>query len=329
MQITSILDIIDGRLLNQPSISYIYSLKMIASKVREGDLFIARDLDDISLAVQNGAFAIIVDKIYPIIDKEIAWIRVDNIDRCLVQLLRYKLAHFNLEAYYCEKVSYDLLKIFSSSSNKNIKVIPNSLDYFIKYINDIEDADILICNDKKLLDKLYPNNKEFIVNNYKIENLIEHSLFEVSFSYKDNYFPKLKISTIYINNFLSVYEFLESTLEYSRLKYFNHLKPIFLDKNMNLTDFGKSDKFIISQNTKNLLKDEIAFLKEKFSYAKTIFLTSKYINELDNQQILIEDINDIKKELKKHSFNAAYIVGFEFNELSKNLIKLEKELTLF
>lgn len=329
MQITSILDIIDGRLLNHPSISFIYSLKMIASKVREGDLFIARDLDDISLAVQNGAFAVIVDKIYPIIDKEIAWIRVDDLDRCLIQLLRYKLAHFNLKAFYCEKISYDLLNVFSTSSNKNIKVIPNSLDDFIKYINDIEDGDILVCNDSELLNKLYPNNNDFISNKYQIENLIEHSLFEISFSYKDNYFSKLKIPAIYLNQFLSIYEFLDTQLDYSKLKSFSHLKPLFLDRNMNLTDFGKSDKFIIAQNSKNLIKEEIDFLRSKFSYAKIIFLTSKYINELDNQQILIEDIKSIKTVLKNHSFNAAYIVGFEFEDLSSNLIKLEKELTLF
>ena len=42
MQISSIIDIVDGRLLNHPSISFIYSIKTNPRKVREGDLFIVK-----------------------------------------------------------------------------------------------------------------------------------------------------------------------------------------------------------------------------------------------------------------------------------------------
>ena len=59
MKISSILDIVDGSLLNSPSISFIYSIKTNVEKVKEGDLFIARKNEDIPLAVKNGAFAIL------------------------------------------------------------------------------------------------------------------------------------------------------------------------------------------------------------------------------------------------------------------------------
>ena len=72
MQISSILDIVDGSLLNSPSISFIYSIKTKVNKVKEGDLFITKNLDDIELAIKNGAFAIILEENYPIIDNEIA-----------------------------------------------------------------------------------------------------------------------------------------------------------------------------------------------------------------------------------------------------------------
>ena len=67
MQISSLIDIIGGRLLNSPSISFIYSFKTDPSKVNEGDLFIARTINDIPLAVQNGAFAIVTQEVHPII----------------------------------------------------------------------------------------------------------------------------------------------------------------------------------------------------------------------------------------------------------------------
>ena len=76
MQISSILDIVDGSLLNSPSISFIYSIKTNVLKVKEGDLFIAKDLTEIELAIKNGAFAILIENNAPIIDNEIAWIKV-------------------------------------------------------------------------------------------------------------------------------------------------------------------------------------------------------------------------------------------------------------
>ena len=97
MQISSILDIVDGSLLNSPSISFIYSIKTNSHKVKEGDLFIAKNTNEIELAIKNGAFAIIIDTNVPIIDNEIAWIKVKNIDLSIIKLIRFKLAMFNLK----------------------------------------------------------------------------------------------------------------------------------------------------------------------------------------------------------------------------------------
>lgn len=329
MQISSLIDIIGGRLLNSPSISFIYSFKSDPSKVKEGDLFIAKRIDDIEIAVKNGAFAIITEQVYPIIDKEIAWIRVDSINLCIIQLLRFKLATFNLEAYYCDKISYDLLNSYANSSNKNIRFIPNNLEGFIKYLDELEDNDVIICEDKSILDKIYPNNNNFNKKVYEITNLVEHSLFEVSFSYKNIYFPKIKIASIYIPQLISIYDFFEGQIEFSKLKSFNHFKPLFLDKNFEITDFGKSDKFVLSQNNEELILDEVSYIKNRYKYAKTIFITSTYSTKLSEEQIIVENLDDIKKSLKNNSFNAAYIIGFNFDEINKNLIKLEKQDTLF
>jgi len=329
VQISSLIDIIGGRLLNQPSISFIYSFKTDPSKVKEGDLFIALKLDDIELAVKNGAFAIIIENLFPIIDKEIAWIRVDSIEKCLIQLIRFKLAHFDLEAYYCDDISYDLLKSFSSSTSKSIKFIPEKLEEFIKYINEIENNDIIIAKDKELIDMLYPNNSNFNTQVYEVKNLVEHSLFEVSFSYKEIYFPKLKLSSLYIPQFIAVYSFFDGELDLSRLKSFNHFKPLFLDKSLEVTDFGKSDKFILVQNNDNLIIDEINYIKDKYKYAKTIYIVSAYNTKIKDEHIIIEKIEDIKKSLKNNSFNAAYIIGYDYDKINETFAKLEKQDTLF
>lgn len=329
MQISSLIDIIGGKLLNSPSISFIYSFKTDPSKVKEGDLFIAKKIDDIEVAVKNGAFAIILQEIYPIIDNEIAWIKVDCIELCMIQLIRFKLANYNLNIYYCDEISYDLIKVFISSSSKNIKLLSDNLNDFIKICDDITNDDVLISKEKILLDKIYPTNKNFNTDVYEIKNLVEHSLFEVSFTYQGIYFSKLKIASLYIPQFIAVYNFLELEHDFSKLKNFYNFKPLFLDKSLKLIDFGKSDKFVITQNNEKLIENELNYLKIRYKYAKTIFITSRYNTKLDNNQIVINDINEIKIILKNNSFNAAYIVGYNHDDIYNSLERLEQELSLF
>ena len=332
MQISSILDIVDGSLLNSPSISFIYSIKTNALKVKEGDLFIAKNINEIDLAIRNGAFAIIFDTNVPIIDNEIAWIKVKNIDISIIKLIRFKLAIKNIEAFYCNKIIYDLLKIYSTHFSKNIRLVPNKLENTFRFIDEIEDNDILISCNKNILDNIYPKNKDFdhINKLNRIDNLIEHSLFETSFSYENVYFSRLKISSLYIRDFLKVFNFFKQNLDLTKLKSFYNFKPLFLDRNLNLVEFGKSDKFIICQNNEDLYENEISYMKKQYKYAKNIFITSSYVDYLSkDEQILMTDIEQLKPILRKLKFNGIYILGFNYNEVYEYLIKSENIQTLF
>jgi len=329
VQISSLIDILGGRLLNHPSISFIYSFKTDPSKVKEGDLFIAKNLDDVECAVKNGAFAIIIENFYPIIDNEIAWIKVDSIEKSLIHLIRFKLAHFNLEAYYCDEISFDFLNCFAFNSKKTIKLIPNDLQTFIKELDEIKDNDIIVSTNKSILDKLYPNNKNFNKDVYGIKNLTEHSLFEVSFSFNDIYFQRVRLASIYIPQLIASSVFLDLDLDLSRLKYFNNLKPLFLDKTYHVTDFGKSEKFVLVQENLDLITEEIKYIKTRYKYAKTIFITSSYIKSLNDEQIVLEDLDSLKDLLKNNSYNAAYLIGFSYDKVNEYLTNIEEEVTLF
>ena len=332
MQISSILDIVDGELLNSPSISFIYSIKTNAKKVKEGDLFIAKNSNDIELAIKHGAFAIIIEENFPIIDNEIAWIKVKEIEISIIKLIRYKLSVLNLEAYFCDIVAYQLLKLYSSSFSKRIKLIPNKLENLFKNIDELEEKNIIVSSNPEILNKIYPQNKNFneITTTLEIENLIEHSLFETSFSFKGVYFSKLKISSLYLAQFLRVYNFLDGNLDFNKLKQFNNLKPLFIDRNLNLIEFGKSDRFIICQDIKNLYEYEILYLKIKYKYAKTLFITLSYIKYLpQEEQIIINNLDELKPMLKKLKFNAVYLIGFNYNQVQEYFLKNEHQLTLF
>ncbi len=331
MQITSILDIIDGRLLNHPSISFIYSIKTNPKKIKEGDLFIVQNVEDISLAIENGAFALVVDKkIDNIPDNEIAWVHVKNIKETIVKLVRYLLSNIRLTAFYCNSVSYELFNILRKPTvHTNIKVIPNDLSKFFKLLDDIEENDTIICSDQKLLDDIYPINFNFNTKEYEINNLIEHSIFETTFTHKDRYFSKLKISSLYLTEFLDVYSYLGFDSDLNKLKKFHNLKPIFVDKLINHTDFGRTDKFLIAQEKEDQLEKEVNYLTNKYKYAKILYLTTKDID--DNKNIdytFINSLDEVKEFLKKAQFNAVYFIGVSYDELYEQVSKQNNEPSL-
>ena len=332
MKISSIVDIVDGELLNSPSISFINNISSDANKVKTSDMFIAKNIEDLKIALQNGAYAVIFEKDFEVIDNEIAFIKVKNLELALLKIVRYKLSTLKIKSYFCTDETFDMLKLYQNNHTKPIFLISKNIEKAFKFIDDIKDGDILISKNKKLLESIYPDIKEFEkkLDENNIKNLIKHSLFELSFSYKDIYFSKLRLSKIYLNSFLNIYDFFKGNIDISKLKLYSNFKAIFIDKNFEPIESGKSDSFIICQTNKNLISIEIAYLKNEFKYAKTIFVSNYKISFLDEkEQIIINNIEDLKNILKNLKFNCIYLIGFTNQESFEFLQNSQKLQTLF
>lgn len=332
MKISSIVDIVDGELLNSPSISFINNISSDAKKVKTSDMFIAKNIEDLKIALQNGAYAVIFEKDFEVIDNEIAFIKVKNLELALLKIVRYKLSTLKIESYFSNDETFDMLKLYQNNHKKPIFLISKNIEKAFKFIDDIKDGDILISKNKKLLESIYPDSKEFEkkLDENNIKNLIKHSLFELSFSYKDIYFSKLRLSKIYLNSFLNIYDFFKGNIDISKLKLYSNFKAIFIDKDFQPIESGKSDSFIICQTNKNLIPIEIAYLKNEFRYAKTIFVSKYKISFLDEkEQIIINNIEDLKNILKNLKFNCVYLIGFTNQESFEFLQNSQKLQALF
>ena len=332
MKISSIVDIVDGELLNSPSISFINNISSDANKVKTSDMFIAKNIEDLKIALQNGAYAVIFEKDFEVIDNEIAFIKVKNLELALLKIVRYKLSTLKIKSYFCTDETFDMLKLYQNNHTKPIFLISKNIEKAFKFIDDIKDGDILISKNKKLLESIYPDIKEFEkkLDENSIKNLIKHSLFELSFSYNDIYFSKLRLSKIYLNSFLNIYDFFKGNIDISKLKLYSNFKAIFIDKDFQPIESGKSDSFIICQTNKNLIPIEIAYLKNEFKYAKTIFVSKYKISFLDEkEQIIINNIEDLKNILKNLKFNCVYLIGFTNQESFEFLQNSQKLQTLF
>ena len=332
MKISSIVDIVDGELLNSPSISFINNISSDANKVKTSDMFIAKNIEDLKIALQNGAYAVIFEKDFEVIDNEIAFIKVKNLELALLKIVRYKLSTLKIKSYFCTDETFDMLKLYQNNHTKPIFLISKNIEKAFKFIDDIKDGDILISKNKKLLESIYPDSKEFEkkLDENSIKNLIKHSLFELSFSYKNIYFSKLRLSKIYLNSFLNIYDFFKGNIDISKLKLYSNFKAIFIDKDFQPIESGKSDSFIICQTNKNLIPIEITYLKNEFRYAKTIFVSKYEISFLDEkEQIIINNIEDLKNILKNLKFNCIYLIGFTNQESFEFLQNSQKLQTLF
>ena len=295
-------------------------------------MFIAKNIEDLKIALQNGAYAVIFEKDFEVIDNEIAFIKVKNLELALLKIVRYKLSTLKIKSYFCTDETFDMLKLYQNNHTKPIFLISKNIEKAFKFIDDIKDGDILISKNKKLLESIYPDSKEFEkkLDENSIKNLIKHSLFELSFSYKDIYFSKLRLSKIYLNSFLNIYDFFKGNIDISKLKLYSNFKAIFIDKDFQPIESGKSDSFIICQTNKNLISIEIAYLKNEFKYAKTIFVSNYKISFLDEkEQIIINNIEDLKNILKNLKFNCIYLIGFTNQESFEFLQNSQKLQALF
>lgn len=327
MKISSLVDIISGELINSPAISSIYSFKADAKKVIEADLFFAKNEDEANIAIEYGAFAIVFENDFKIKDEDIAYIKVDNLELAMKKTIRYKFSNLNLKAFYCTKPTFDLLRIYRNSNEYFL--IYEDISHTFRFLDNIEENSTIFCHDLENLKSIYPKYENFEqkIDKKNIKNLIEHSLFETTFSYKDRYFYRLKLPSLYIDNFLNIFLYLskeDKELDFSKLKYFYNTKPIFIDKNLQIVEFGKSNKFIICQNSLELIENEAIYIQKKYNYAKTTYLCNKKFLDLSDIT-KISSLDEIKTALQTVDFNCLYLIGFSYKETLEHLQK-EKEL---
>ncbi|NGP56594.1 ferrochelatase, partial [Helicobacter pylori] len=80
-----------GELQNTPSISYFNSIVLSLNKVQKGSLFAAKDHALIPKALELGAYGILYTGKYPLSDRDVAWIKLKDIEHSLNHLFKFCL----------------------------------------------------------------------------------------------------------------------------------------------------------------------------------------------------------------------------------------------
>jgi ferrochelatase len=224
------------------------------------------------------------------------------------------LSNKEIQSFYCDDVVFEFFHLYSYI-DKNLLLFSNNITNDFELLKDISNSTILISNNKKFIKDIQPLSKNLYKKNQHITNLTQHSIFYTTFSYKNNLYSRIRLPSIYIDDFLLVQDFLDLPLDISRLKNFQYFNPIFVNKHLEIVDFGKSNKFILANKNKNIIDNELKFLITNYSYAKIIVI-DKYQNN-----------KDLFNQIKTCDFNALYIKGKSKEKIDAILKENQRELS--
>ncbi len=325
MQIETICNIIDGKLLNNPTISSTSSYHIDPKKIKYGDTYICFDKSKIKEAISFGAFVIIADFLddrHIKQDNDIAWIIVENIKDATVSLKRFLLSTQDTKAYFCDKITYELFRDILVSKDI-VKFLKDDIRYDFDIINNNTNNIVYISQNRHYLKNIFPlckilNEKKQI----KPTELQIHSIFDISFKFQEKNY-KIMLPRLYLENFLNIVSFCDKYEDINidenilNIKKFRYFAPIFVDSFLNIVEFGKSNHLIIANSDNQIIKPQIEFLKSNYKYG-TINIIQKTNKDILSQISLSCNIN--------------YIVGFDYQDIVELLDKkmaLKQNISLF
>ena len=296
MRIDTLVNLVDGELINNGYIQDITYFTDELKKVKRESLFISNDINKIEKAIKKGVYGILFSEDIKITDKEIAWIKVDDLKDSILRIFKYKLLDKTL--YICDDLTLQIVKSINKDKNLIVLEDKNIVDY-------LNNDDLIFITNSPLYKKLSTNHK-FLNKKLPIK-LLNSSLFITEFIFKNTKY-KLKIPEIYLKNIQKVLAFFEEhSLKYNlkNIK-IDRFIPQFIDKNYYKTKFGKTDKVVIYGIKKdNYFINELNFIFSKAKYGDVKFYDKtnlkKFFDDKFNFGILVDcdiQLNEKSKQVK-------------------------------
>ena len=331
MRLENVLALTHGTVVNEPFVKTFENIVFDASRVKRGDLFIAFDEESIESAVLNGAYGVLFDKPTQISDREIAWIKVQDINDALQRLLRFKLIDKEITVYECNQIVLKLA--LQVMSEPNFIALSGDIKSIVKQLWDLPSKSTVLFSPALTPKEIFTDVKS-ITTSIEPINIVEQTLFETSFIYDNIFYERQLISPFfmpYLEELLHLFKTLKINFRLRKFTPIDHFEPVFTNKNFEIKEFGTSDKVLIFESITHLIDSEIAFLRKQANWANIIFVLPFQENRSYEENADIHTYKN-KKEileiLKSNSFHFALVVGVDKSILSKPMPHLAQP-TLF
>ena len=327
MRLVNVLALTYGELINKPFISSFTNITFDAKKVKRGDLFIAFDVTQIEEAIFNGAYGVVFDKPTQISDTEIAWIKVKESSDALMRLLRFRLIEKEVVSYTLNEIEFYLAK--QIESDNSLVCVEGDIKTLYKTLWEVDTKTKIFYCPTLCDDEIFTDVKEFPKRESSSLELVEKTLFESSFVYDEIFYANQQIPSFflpYLENILQLYKEQKIRFRIKKLSFIKNFNPQFVNKRLEAKEFGESESVLIFENNEEFFQEEILFLAQNSSWAKTLyFIPKKYEGRysIEDNTFFYNNKKEIVKKLKQNHFHFALI----FNVSSKEIVQTPKPQT--
>ncbi|WP_120878427.1 ferrochelatase [Helicobacter pylori] len=310
-----------GELQNTPSISYFNSIVLSLNKIQKGSLFVAKDHTLIPKALELGAYGILYAGEYPLSDRDVAWIKLKDIEHSLNHLFKFCLLNERVVGALLSPIELEIVsKIMVSDF---VWCLKESLeDLFI-----IEGCKIAFFDKLEWLHLFY--KQERLKEDLKESRLIvlNQSFFCSALVYEKQEY-ELKMPCIFLEPLKRVIQLCEKLqIEFDlnllgKKEYpLNHCKPFFVNKNLEIAPYGATARVIVAETSKELFEMMLQKALETLSWGKIVVFCRKNSAAFfkKTNPYFYTTQNNLKEQLKNLAFNFAFIYGISSHHLESLL----------
>ncbi|TPI06995.1 ferrochelatase [Helicobacter pylori] len=310
-----------GELQNTPSISYFNSIVLSLNKVQKGSLFVAKDHALIPKALELGAYGILYAGEYPLSDRDVAWIKLKDIEHSLNHLFKFCLLNERVVGALLSPIELEIAS----------KIIVSGFVWCLK--ESLEDLFIIEGCKIAFFDKL-----EWLHLFYKQERLKEYlkesrlmilnqSFFCSALVYEKQEY-ELKMPSIFLEplkRVIQLCEKLQIAFDLNLLgkkEYpIDHCKPFFVNKNLEIAPYGATARVVVAETSKELFEMMLQKALETLSWGKIVVFCRKNSAAFfeKNNPYFYTTQNNLKEQLKNLAFNFAFIYGIRSHHLESLL----------
>ncbi|GAA7640626.1 hypothetical protein MMM5_11010 [Helicobacter pylori] len=310
-----------GELQNTPSISYFNSIVLSLNKVQKGSLFVAKDHALIPKALELGAYGILYAGEYPLSDRDVAWIKLKDIEHSLNHLFKFCLLNERVVGALLSSIELEIAS----------KIMVSNFVWCLK--ESLEDLFIIEGCKIAFFDKL-----EWLHLFYKQERLKEDlkesrlSVLNQSFFCNALVYEKqeyeFKMPCIFLEPLKRVIQLCEKLqIEFDlnllgKKEYpLDHCKPFFVNKNLEIAPYGATARVIVAEASKELFEMMLQKALETLSWGKIVVFCRKNSAAFfkKTNPYFYTTQNNLKEQLKNLAFNFAFIYGISSHHLESLL----------
>ncbi|WRD10872.1 ferrochelatase [Helicobacter pylori] len=310
-----------GELQNTPSISYFNSIVLSLNKVQKGSLFVAKDHTLIPKALELGAYGILYAGEYPLSDRDVAWIKLKDIEHSLNHLFKFCLLNERVVGVLLSLIELEIAsKIIVSEF---VWCLKESLeDLFI-----IEGCKIAFFDKLEWLHLFY--KQECLKEDLKESRLmiLNQSFFCSALVYEKQEY-ELKMPCIFLEPLKRVIQLCEKLqIEFDlnllgKKEYpLDHCKPFFVNKNLEIAPYGATARVVVAEASKELFEMMLQKALETLSWGKIVVFCRKNSAAFfkKTNPYCYTTQNNLKEQLKNLAFNFAFIYGISSHYLESLL----------